>query len=124
MSSVPFVKCLRGGLRDVPVLAPCVQAVVDGEVGEDLQCGRHCGRRDLVERRMAEHFVGDPHGLLFYDLDLAVLLHDFPPPVDLLMYVDLDWTHIRAAAIEGRGEGQLAVLSNLKGRHHDDADWP
>src|ERR1700733_8762016 len=71
---------------------------------------------------MAEHFIGDPHGLLFYTLDLLVLLHDFAPPVDLLMDVDLDRTHIRAAAIQGRGKRKLAVLSNLKGRHHDDAD--
>src|SRR5271155_3346285 len=73
---------------------------------------------------MAEHLVGDPHGLFFHNRGLAVLLHDFAPPVDLLMYVDLDRTHIGAAAIQGRGERKLAVLSNLKGRHHNDADWP
>src|ERR1700679_2492654 len=72
---------------------------------------------------MAEPLVGNPHGLLFHDLNLVVLLHDFAPPVNLLMDVDLDRTHIRAAAIQGRGERKLAVLSNLKGRHHDDADW-
>src|SRR3954452_1239412 len=73
---------------------------------------------------MAEHLVGHPHRLLLYDLDLAVVLHDFAPPVNLLMYVDLDRTNIRAAAIQGRGERKLTVLSNLKGRHHDDANWP
>src|SRR5271154_2480458 len=73
---------------------------------------------------MAEHLVGDPHGLLFHDLDLIVLFHDLSPSVDLFMDVDLDRTHIRAAAIQGRGERKLAVLSNLKGWHHDDADWP
>src|SRR6202008_2024673 len=66
---------------------------------------------------------GHPHGFFFHDLDLAVLFHDFAPPVDLLMYVDLDRTHIRATAIQGRRKRKLAVLSNFKGRHHDDADW-
>src|SRR5271168_2462258 len=73
---------------------------------------------------MAEHLVGHPHGFLFHDLDLVILLHDFAPSVNLLMNVDLDRTYICATAIQGRGERKFAVLSNLKGRHHDDADWP
>src|ERR1700683_5311733 len=73
---------------------------------------------------MAEHLVCDPHGLFFHNLDLVILLHNFAPSIDLLMDVDLDRTHIRATAVQCRGEREFAVLSNLKGGHHDDADGP
>src|SRR5580658_3804842 len=73
---------------------------------------------------MAEHFIGNPHGFLFHNLNLLVLLHDFTPPVDLFVYVDLDRTHIRTAAIQGRGKRKFAVLMNLEGWHQDDANWP
>ena len=90
--------------------APCIQPVVDGEMRKNLQSGRRGGSSNLIERRIAQNLVRDPHGLLLNRLNLALFLHHFAPAVDLLMNVNLHGRDVDAAAIQSRRKRMLAVF--------------
>src|ERR1700730_2175502 len=67
--------------------------------------------------------AGGLHRRLFDERHLVPLHEHAPPRIDLLVDVDLNGADVAAAAIQGRSEGQVAILPRVEGRIYDEADW-
>src|ERR1700722_9346125 len=117
---VPLVKGLFGWGRNIAMLPPVVQRIVDSEVGQDLQGSLRRTRSDPVELGVAEYLTGHDHRFFLDNLNLAFVFHHLAPSIDLFMNVYLYRADIGAATVQGRRERKFAELVDIERRHHND----
>src|SRR5258706_5176704 len=102
---------------------PGVKAIVDDEA-------RQMGEREIsrgdcraIGGRPRKEFARSLHRRFLNERHLMPLHKLPPPPVNLLVNVDLNRTDVGAAAVERRREGQVAVFVCVEGWVDDKADW-
>ncbi len=109
-------------MRHLAMFPPGVEAVVDDEARQkgERDIGRGDGR--AVGGRPRKQLAGRLHGGFLDERDLVPLHELTPPSVDLLVNVNLHRTDIGAAAVERRGEGQVAVFARVECRIDDETN--
>src|SRR6516164_4267454 len=122
VASVPLVEGLLRRFGHVAVAPPGVEPVIDGEVRQDPQRGA-AGLGGRPEGAgVAEQSAGQLHGCLLGGGEPAGIVHDLAPGIDLLVDVDLHRADVGAAAVDRRGERELAVTAHVGRGHGDQAD--
>src|SRR5258706_14478742 len=119
---IPAMEGLLGRMRHLAMFSPRVEAVVDDKTRQMDEREIGCDDRGAISSRPRKQLTGRLHRRFLHERDF-VLLHELPPPgIDLLVDIDLHRADVAAAAVQRRGEGQVAVLTRVEGRIDDEAD--